>query len=410
MSDSNLEWQLSAFIDDELPPFEHARVAEQVANDSQVQSHVAGLRDVDRLLRAQLGRPNLDVEQFLQRLESAPHKSHVKPTPVVATWPPSRFLLGMAIVVAASVLLAFGFMPRIQQRSEESISPATSVAQIVRFVGNIEFKPSTDAEWETWTEHEPRSLESGSAIRTSSASLCEITTPHDGTLRINQESEIVLHRSNDVELIRGEFWYQTGANEFKIRAPNPVPSTVPSVIPQLFVCPQDSRVQCWLERQTLHCGAVSNRELTLRLSDQSQCTLEAGQWIAITSGLTASERGQFDPVHATAWQLPLLLQRSTDDAELQGLLVAMLAQLGRSKMQHLYENQIRNLGPTGAVPLVAFVKSPRSLVEPELRHQAMRIVADLAPESTRGDLSDLAHDRDATVAQYAKHALARLGQ
>ncbi|MDP1561295.1 MAG: hypothetical protein Q8M16_07850 [Pirellulaceae bacterium] len=410
MSEGNRELRLSAFIDGELSPSEQAEVANQVANETEVQTHVAGLREVDRMLRSEIVRPNFNVEDFLRRLESVQIDRQVETTPIAESATRSRFVIGISLLLAATVLLGLGIMNRFPQQPDGVTVPVTSVAQIVRSVGNVEFKPTTDSPWEPYTQMQSRSLGPGAAIRTSMGSLCEISTAQSGILRLNQDSELVVHRPNDVELIRGEFWCQAGTNELKIRAPQPAEPTTNRDVPQLFVCPQESSTQCWLEQQTLRCGAVSNKELTLQLPDLSHCTLEAGQWVAMamTTGPTAIERGQFDPVHAAAWQLPLLVQRPAEDSELQSLLSTMLGQLGQSKMQHLYETQIRSLGPTGAVPLVAFVKSPESRAEPELRHQAMRIVADLAPESSRADLFALAQDLDATVAQYAAQALARL--
>lgn len=408
MSECNRELQWSAFIDGELSPSEHAEVANQVAHEVEAQTHVAGLREVDRMLRAEIVQPNLNVADFLQRLESIQIDRQLETTPVVELASRSRLLIGISVLLAATVLLGLGIMYWPPQRPDGLTVSETSVAQIVRSVGHVEFKPTTDSPWEPYSQVQSRSLEPGAAIRTSMASLCELSTPQSGILRLNQDSELVVHQPDDLELIRGEFWCQAGNDELKIRAPRPAaPTTYPNKL-HLFVCPPASSAQCWLEDQTLRCGAVSDIKLTLQLPDLSQSTLEAGQWVAMTTDPTAIERGHFDPIQAAAWQLPLLVQRPAEDSELQRLLMTMLAQLGQSKMQHLYETQIRSLGPTGAVPLVAFVKSPESQAEPELRHRAMRIVADLAPESSRADLFALAQDQDATVAQYAKQALARL--
>jgi hypothetical protein len=79
-------------------------------------------------------------------------------------------------------------------------------------------------------------------------------------------------------------------------------------------------------------------------------------------------------------------------------------------MNYLYEGQIRSLGPSGTIPLLAFIKSKESRANPEIRHRAMQIVAELAPESTRGDFIRLRADADATIAELAKGALGRLDQ
>jgi hypothetical protein len=82
--------------------------------------------------------------------------------------------------------------------------------------------------------------------------------------------------------------------------------------------------------------------------------------------------------------------------------------IGQTKMSSMYDSQIRSLGPAGTIPLLAFVRSSKSLDDPELRHHAMQIIADLAPASTRSDLELLTNDRDPNVRQFARAALARL--
>ena len=88
----------------------------------------------------------------------------------------------------------------------------------------------------------------------------------------------------------------------------------------------------------------------------------------------------------------------------------MLARIGQTKMSSMYDTQIRSLGPAGTIPLIAFVRSPKSLNDPGLRHQAMQIIADLAPASARNDLESLANDSDVTVSQFASAALERLSK
>mgnify|MGYP003473204561 CR=1 FL=1 len=91
-------------------------------------------------------------------------------------------------------------------------------------------------------------------------------------------------------------------------------------------------------------------------------------------------------------------------------LQAMLARIGQTKMSSMYDTQIRSLGPAGTIPLIAFVRAPKSLDNPQLRHHAMEIIADLAPASARRDLVSLAKDSDLTVSQFAYVALARLAK
>ena len=140
------------------------------------------------------------------------------------------------------------------------------------------------------------------------------------------------------------------------------------------------------------------------------CAVKPGQSLSVVKDQLPVATGQEDRLLAMGWQLPLLAVRRPDDPELQSRLQLLLARFGQSKMSSMYDSQIRSLGSAGTIPLIAFVRSPKSLDNPELRHRAMQIIADLAPASTRRELESLAKDSDPTVSQLANAALARLSK
>jgi hypothetical protein len=138
--------------------------------------------------------------------------------------------------------------------------------------------------------------------------------------------------------------------------------------------------------------------------------VEPGQSLSVVNDRRPVANGREDRLLATGWQLPLLAVRQPHDPELQSRLQALLARIGQTKMPAMYDSQIRSLGPAGTIPLIAFVRSPKSLDNPQLRYQAMQIIADLAPASTRRDLESLARDSDLTVSRFANVALTRLSK
>ena len=133
-----------------------------------------------------------------------------------------------------------------------------------------------------------------------------------------------------------------------------------------------------------------------------------GESIAFTTQNVPVAAGRSDRLQATTWQLPLLMLRNQDDPELLQQLTQLLARIGHTKVRHLYEEQIRQLGPAGTLPLIAFVRSAESKGKNELRQNAMKIIADLAPLSSMKDLESLLNDSDTVVRRRALTALHRL--
>ena len=70
---------------------------------------------------------------------------------------------------------------------------------------------------------------------------------------------------------------------------------------------------------------------------------------------------------ASSWTNALLTVEGRDDTELQLRLDELLAGLGQSKLELLFEQEIRALGTSCVVPLLRFIASPRSFGDPEKR-------------------------------------------
>ena len=111
---------------------------------------------------------------------------------------------------------------------------------------------------------------------------------------------------------------------------------------------------------------------------------------------------------ATNWQIPLLALGNPRDSDLQRRLTGLLAAAGRSKAAHLYEEQIRQLGPVGAVPLLAFVRSEESIKDRDLRYRSMTLAADMASLASLQDLEELLHDNDPYIRRLSLKVLTRL--
>ena len=104
----------------------------------------------------------------------------------------------------------------------------------------------------------------------------------------------------------------------------------------------------------------------------------------------------------------LLMRKGHDSPELGDRVNRLLANLGRSKMANLYEDEIRSLGEHAVLPLLRFVQSPTSRDDPYQRQSAMAIIADVAPTWVIGDLIGLLSDDEPHVRTQAATALLRL--
>jgi hypothetical protein len=123
--------------------------------------------------------------------------------------------------------------------------------------------------------------------------------------------------------------------------------------------------------------------------------------------LRARARGE-DLLLATSWVNELLAFEPGREQEFQERIDALLAMLGRTKMAHLYEWEIRSLGDRCALPLLRYVESEGSRGEGGRRRDAARILADVAAPRQLQGLAELLTDSDPAVRTSAARGIERL--
>lgn len=393
---------LNAALDDELSP----------SSDLAMQQHLAycpacrevwlewqGLHhDLQRALPVPAADP---VIQSVMRAISSPTPhtgdtvSHVGP-PIQS----SRNSAFALLAVASSLVIAAVFVVQMA-----SATPA--IAEIFIATGPIEFKPANSADWIAADGKSRVHLAANSRVRTPSNSLCEIHTKSDAVVRLNQATELVLRRPEMVELVSGEVWCRASETSgIKISG---TAGSSPIGAPSIFTCPSSTEMQ-WraVPDQGLSCLDVDTSAIRIE-SARSSRTIQPGECVTFSSGgANSNDTQRTDPFQATTWQLPLLVLREPLDGELQQRLQGILAIVGRSKAAYFYEDQIRQLGPAGALPLLAFVRSPDSRRDPDLRIRAMQFIAELATSSSLSQLQELAQDDDPVVKSLAVQTVLRL--
>ena len=408
------DW-ITLWLDGELIPEDRALAELQLQSDSVAMHEWVEARDLDARLRAVLPAPRWD-DAYLEPGSSRQAALTPSPSPGGRggqegrasrnARQTSRPLVAL-LAVAACLLLAIVLL-----RSEGNPVVA-SVATLTHATGPVEVRQPTETAWTHVAHPHNLSLVAGAHVRTPAESLCEVATPSRGLVRVNQQTEFIVHRPEEIELVIGQFWCRASTQTplvvsvpGKANVEPPASIALPEMC--LFTCPSSSETLWRIDDQVARCIAVSEQTTELRSGANQTWTITPGQSMACSPGGHHELTGYYDRLQATSWQLPLLNTRPPNDPDLQGMLQGLLADVGMTKVRSFDSSQIRSLGPAGTLPLIAFVRSPESQARPELRRRAMEIVADLAPASTRPDLEILATDADPEVARLARVALTRM--
>ncbi|MCC7169331.1 MAG: FecR domain-containing protein [Planctomycetes bacterium] len=134
----------------------------------------------------------------------------------------------------------------------------------------------------------------------------------------------------------------------------------------------------------------------------------AGYGVRALDGLPGEPTQLHDLAILTNWVHELLVLEGDRSDELGTRVNEMLAMLGRTKMAHLYEYEMRSLGDHCVLPLTRFVQSPQSNDDAYRRREAARIASDLASPAYIPAMIELLDDADPDVRIAAARALERL--
>lgn len=393
---------LNAALDDELSPTERAAMQQHLAECPSCQDQWVELQALHRDLAQAVFPPSVDqaVDRVLRTVRANP--SVVNPPPPANTSSMKRSTGHSRFAVFAVVCVLLAVATVLQ------LSIATpAIAEIAMATGPIDFKPGNAQHWIAVDGTTRVSLSANTRVRTRSTSLCEIHTKSNGVVRLNHQTELVMRRAEEVELVTGELWCRAPASTgLLICGASPLDQSANA---NVFLCPSATEMQ-WhaLPNHELSCQDVAATPVEIKLP-QTTCSIQPGECVTFAAGnILPEQTRRSNPLSATGWQLPLLALRNPRDAELQDRLTGILAVAGEAKSTYLYEDQIRQLGSSGALPLLAFVQSPDSRQKPDVRYRAMRLVAELAPLSSVANLEALLRDDDPVVRKLAAQALMRL--
>ena len=404
--------QLSALLDGELTRPEEEVLRTHLAGCADCRLALEDLRELETLLRGRLTSGNFEAQlaAFDQRL--AVSTANVVTLPAPTRRAPQAGSRGLGAVLLSSLALV-ALLVLLRGPGSPSRRDATlEVAKVAVALGGVEMMRPGDNRWVSLPQASASvDLEEGCRLRTNEEGLCEVQTSCEGRLRLNRETEVVVHRLEKVELVRGQLWGQA-ARQCALNVQLP-PETVPEAPPRervslaTFTCPSSSEMQWKVEDTQATCLALTSPRLSVTC-ENSTYSIGKGEAMTMANGRPDEVAFRTDPLAATSWQMPLLARKPPDDAELQTRLDSMLAVIGETKISYLYEEQIRELGPAGAAPLLAYVRSQRSRENPERRHRAMKLISETASADQVEGIEALLSDDDSTVRQSAAAALRRL--
>jgi ferric-dicitrate binding protein FerR (iron transport regulator) len=397
MNCESLPLLMNATLDDELSPEERAEMQQHLKECPACQAHWAQLQGLHDQLTEALVPPS--AEPAINRIVGMIQPRSIA-NPRRPRNPSTRNSSFALVAVVCTLLLA---VVTVFQWS--TATPA--VAEIALSTGTIDFKPANARDWIEMTNQTRVSLPALTRVRTRSQSLCEIRTRSDAIVRLNQDSELVMHRSEKVELVAGELWCRAPVSTGMLICASSSPNQSPGV--NVFSCPSSTETQ-WraLPNQVLTALDAAATPVEIHLP-QATCTIQPGESLTFAGGQPRADQARrSNPLQATSWQLPLLALRDPLDSELQDRLTRMLSLVGQSKVSYLYEDQIRKLGPAGAVPLLAYVRSAESRRQPELRSRAMQLAVETAGDSSQSDFEFLISDKNPQIQMLSRQALERL--
>ncbi|MCZ6683315.1 MAG: FecR family protein [Planctomycetota bacterium] len=273
-------------------------------------------------------------------------------------------------------------------------APAPPVARLALSTGTIEISAVGEGSWSPLTTG--AEVVAGSCVRTGPGVVCEFRMPDGSEIRMNADTELLLSGGRNVHLTRGEVWSTVASSDelFRVHA---MDVTVTALGTRFDVArKRDTVVLLVADGETRVNAGLAER------------VVGRGERLTITGGTLGQTQAAHDLVQATRWVHELLLKKGRDHPELADRIDLLLAQIGKTKMSFLAEDEIRAMGDHCVPPLMRFVAATCNEPEAPQRIRAARIVSEVAQPWRIPDLIEMLKDPAGDVQAYADAALVRL--
>lgn len=386
------EERLNAYLDGELAVEDRGEVDAHLAACAACAAALRAVRDIDGSLANAFAPLRERREAVTAKALDAVHLE-MNPPNVIGFLKP---LLGAA---AGFLVAAILFRPweRPQPKSEPPIVmlAGETIAKLEIATGEVEVKKGA-----SWTALATGAeIPRGACVRTSSKSKASFIGNDGSEIRLNGNTELTFAEERRVALNGGQIFTSV----------QPADTTFEVATDDGLIKALGTKLDIAREAAQTILTVVSGKAEIADKRGGAQ-TLEKGYSATIQKGTLKLEPRSVNVYEATAWANEILIYKSKENPELEERVNAMLAMLGKTKMEYMGEEQIRALGDHCAVPLTRYIQSKESQKEQYQRRSAARILADIASPDSIPELINLLGDGDAEVRASIAKGLFRLTQ
>lgn len=282
-------------------------------------------------------------------------------------------------------------MAEIQRRHERELARARErgLAHLDVSTGAVEVREE-GGDWSPLATG--GAIRAGAQVRTVGKAKGSFLCDDGSEVRLNAGTEVRFAAARRFELARGQIYTRVapGREAFEVRTD------------------QTSIEALGTTLDISHAAAVTTLRVLDGAARMGSRTVKSGFECRWVEGKSEEPRPARDLAMLTRWVHEILVLKGRDSAELEKRVNDMLATLGRTKMEELYEYEIRAMGDHCALPLTRYIQSAPSRADPERRRKAARILADIAGAASVPDFVDLLGDGDAEVRACAARGLRRI--
>jgi hypothetical protein len=322
----------------------------------------------------------------------------------VQSFQPRRFsFLTMLVSAAAGFAIALLILQPwhktpagsiVKNGSTQPVPSIPPVAHLALATGAIEVQQPGKSTWEVMPTG--AAIAPNSKIRTLDKVRCELIMADSSTIRLNYNSEVTIGSGRDFTLAAGQMYSSVA------KADNPF--TVAVAQASITALGTEFDIAADAQKATLTVVEGSTK-VAGKGGDR---VVKSGNRISIVAGTPGEAEAVASLPVATRWVNELLMMKGRDSDELRKRVDMLLAAIGNEKMMYMYEDEIKALGDHCVLPLTRYVQSPLSSRDQRKRHQAARILTEMAQPWSIPQMIELLNDDDGEVRFYASRALQRL--
>lgn len=389
MNCAEMENKLGSYLDGELSGTDRTGVEEHVASCGECRQVLEGLQSQDRNLETAFSTRQEGEEALAERVIAAVHREAAP-----AAEPGAKIIWFPSLVAAAAgFLVAFLFF-EIDWTGEPGRKESEILCRLQVATGAVEVKNVSGDSWNplaTGGEIQP-----GSWVRTPKTSKCSFTYEDGTEVKLNGDTEARLVDLRKIELKRGQIFTNVSPSEvrFEVRTDQARIEALGTTLDISHLLGEEKRIT-----------TLAVLDGAARMGGER---VEAGEICRVINGKVESPRRVREMMLLTKWVHSILVLRKGDNPELEKRLNDLLVEIGQTKMEHLYEAEIRAMGDRCALPLARYIESDVSKKSQRRRRKAARILADIATKEYLGNLASLLRDSDPEVRVQMGRGLERV--